>query len=121
MLTGAGGKRCTTCAQWAEMAPRISRAESNRSRVFARTSKCNRRAGPAPQRKSREESQGWQKNAQEMQGALRRMPGISEDGGRNCGEPVRDEGHGREALQEVRGAEKRRAERVEQVAEGGGA
>eukprot|EP00959_Pyramimonas_sp_CCMP1952_P009230 192544-Pyramimonas_sp.AAC.1 len=65
MLKGAGERWCTTGEQRAETASRIAGAESDRSRVFVRTSKCNRREGPAPQRKSRKESQGWQENVQD--------------------------------------------------------
>eukprot|EP00959_Pyramimonas_sp_CCMP1952_P349397 7321040-Pyramimonas_sp.AAC.1 len=62
MLKGAGEKWCATCDQWAEMVSRVAGAGSERIRVFVRTSKCDRCAGPPARRKSRKESQGWQQN-----------------------------------------------------------
>eukprot|EP00959_Pyramimonas_sp_CCMP1952_P287412 6011044-Pyramimonas_sp.AAC.1 len=48
------------------MASRVTGAEIERSRVFARTSKCDRCAGPEARGKSRNEPQGWQENVRDQ-------------------------------------------------------
>eukprot|EP00959_Pyramimonas_sp_CCMP1952_P233759 4885052-Pyramimonas_sp.AAC.1 len=64
-LKGAGEKWCTTCEQWAEMASTVAGGGVERNRVFVRTSKCDRCAGPAAARKSRKTSEAWRGQVQE--------------------------------------------------------
>ena len=64
-LKEAGEKWCTECKTWAALGPRTPENEARGGRVFVRTSKCERCAGPATARKSRKESGAWQEKVQE--------------------------------------------------------
>eukprot|EP00959_Pyramimonas_sp_CCMP1952_P437773 9165183-Pyramimonas_sp.AAC.1 len=52
-LKEAGEKWCTECKTWAALGPRAPEDEARGRRVYVRTSKCERCAGPATARKSR--------------------------------------------------------------------
>eukprot|EP00959_Pyramimonas_sp_CCMP1952_P121837 2547126-Pyramimonas_sp.AAC.1 len=60
-----GEKWCTECNARAELGPRPSENEARGGRMYVRTSKCERCAGPATARKSRKRSEVWQEKVQE--------------------------------------------------------
>eukprot|EP00959_Pyramimonas_sp_CCMP1952_P336293 7041831-Pyramimonas_sp.AAC.1 len=64
-LKGGGEKWRAECNAWAELGPRPSENEARGGRVYARTSKCERCAGPATARKSRKGSEVWQEKVPE--------------------------------------------------------